>query len=167
MMRFHPFAGVAIAGGLLAIVALAGCANPAPISANPVQTAGNDINSLLPGATGPIQTQLINAEWNLDQAIGVGALPATDPADACMHSTLKSIGIEPPPAGTTATPVPSFVPRETGLIDTGAALYIQAQEAKQLAGFTLPSTCYAIVGMFIVDAAKLGIKILPGGGLLP
>ena len=97
----------------------------------------------------------------------IGALPANDPADSCMHSTLTSMGIEPPPAGTTAKPIPSFVPRETGLIDMGAALYIQAQEAKTLKGFTLAPNCYAIVGMFVVDAGKAALKVLPGAGLLP
>ena len=149
----------------LPLAMLAGCMNPAPISSNPAQTAINDIANVVPASQkADLQSQMVNAEWNLDQAIAIGALPAGDPADACMHSVLTQLGIEPgTPASTTPT---SFVPRTTGLLDSGAALYVQVQQAKQLAGggITVPVGCQAVVGMFVIDAVKAGVKV--GGGAL-
>lgn len=149
---------------------LAGCANPPPISANPVQSAVNQVSAVAPGPVQTVETGLLNAEWNLDQAIAIGALPANDPADVCMHQALTQIGIEPAPAGTATPPIKSFVPRETDLISTGAVIYIQIQQAKKIAGggsITVPVSCKAVIGQFVLDAGALGIKLLPGGAILP
>ena len=164
---------IGILAALTLALTLAGCASPPPISANPVTTATNAVTSILPGgasSASAIQTDLINAEWNLDQGVLIGALAPNDPVDACMHSALTQLGIEPVAAGGTAVPAtPSFVPRETGPIDTGAALYILAQEAQKLSGggITLPVPCKAIVGDLVIKGAANGLNILPGGSLLP
>ena len=145
--------------------ALAACGNPAPISQNPVQSAANAITVALPGTatTQATVTQgLTDAKWNLDQAIAIGVLPASDPADACLGGVLTQLGV----GG--ATPK-SFTPRESDLISTGSVLYIQIQQAKQLraGGLAVPPGCQGLIGMFVIDAASVGIKGLPGGGLLP
>jgi hypothetical protein len=168
----------ALAGLLLLGACLAGCANPPAISANPIASGVNDINAVAaaiapnsaPAAAAAIQTGLLNAEWNLDQAIKAKVLPASDPADLCLHQVNTQLGIEPAAAGAPATPVASFVPRETGLIDTGSVVYIQIQQAKQVAAggvAQIPPGCTSVVGMLVIDAASVGIKGLPGGNLLP
>src|ERR1700677_2996981 len=78
MRRFVPFIAIALAA--------CSSSNTIPISANPISEANGAAQNTQIGQT--VDAGLLNAEWNLDQAIVVGALPATDPADACMHSAL-------------------------------------------------------------------------------
>jgi hypothetical protein len=152
--------------GLAAIaLAIAGCTNPAPISTNPVQSAANDVTTLLPGTktTQATVTQgLTDAQWNLQQAQAIGVLAATDPALPCLNGVLAQLGVG-------GTPPASFTPRESDLISTGSVLYIQIQQAKQLraGGLAVPAACQALIGMFVIDASSVGIKGLPGGGILP
>lgn len=142
--------------------ALAACAGstlpPPPISANPVQNIQQAVAATPIGQT--VVQGLQDAEWNLDQAIVVGALPSDDPADACMHSALTQAGIEP---GSTAAPAPSFVPKVSDLISGGSVLYILAQQAKavQGGGINVPVPCEALVGKFVLDAGALGLQAAP------
>lgn len=144
------------------VAALAACTGssipPPVISANPIQTVGSTVASTSVGQT--VTQGLQNAEWNLDQAIVVGALPSDDPADACLHSALTQMGIEP---GTTTPPAPSFTPKVTDLISGGSVLYILAQQAKavQGGGITMPVSCEALVGKFVLDAGALGVQVAP------
>lgn len=155
-----------------ACLALGACAdtNPGPISANPIQDTQAHLSQVGAGQLGGvIQQGLLDAEFNLDQAIIVGALPKDDPADACLHGALTQIGIEPKPDGTAGTPAPSFTPRESDLISRGSVLYIRAQQAKALAGgggLTVPVGCEAIIGRIMLDAAKAGGSLLPGGSII-
>ena len=157
--------------GTLAL--LAACSNPAPISSNPVTTVTNIVSQANPGAGASaqaIQTQLLNAEWNLDQAVTIGILTATDPVDQCVHQVNTQLGIEPvAPGGTAPTPAAQFTPRMTGLLDSGAVAYILAQQAQKLTGggITVPTGCKAIIGDLVIKGGTGAIKLLPGGSLLP
>jgi hypothetical protein len=85
-----------------------------------------------PASETTVQAGLLNAEWNLDQAIALGMLPANDHADACMHAALTKIGIEPAQAGKPGAKSPaSFTPRVTDLISGGAVLYIQGRTGQE------------------------------------
>lgn len=152
-----------------ALVALAGCSNPAPISSNPVTTTTNIIGNILPGANSAkadISTQLVNAEYNLDQGVAIGVLQSGDPVDACLHQVNTQLGIEP---GSTAPPAASFTPRMTGLIDSGAAAYILAQQANSAknGGIAVPPGCKAVIGDLVLKGAAGAINLVPGGGILP
>lgn len=115
---------------------------------------------------GVVQQGLLDATFNLDSAVKVGALDASDPAPACFHSVLQQLGIDPsmPAQG----PDTSFVPRRSDLISEGSILYIRARQLQKLqgAGVTTPPACKALIGQFLLDAAAAGLKVQPGGGLL-
>lgn len=156
---------------------LGACANPPPISANPVQ----DVKGVL-GGNGDvgdfITTDLQNQSWNLHQAVQVGALDAKDPAPGCVDSFLTQIGVAiPDSTGSTAAadnPVaPSFTPKITGAFSAGAVLYIRAQQAKAFAnnsGLTISSDCAVLIVNIERDALKAGItgaaSLVPGSALL-
>src|SRR5258707_2824765 len=83
----------------LSLVLLAGCST---ISANPIQ----DVPKGQLG--GVIVKGLLDATYNLDQAVLVGALPKGDPAPGCFHAVLTQLGVDP------ANPAPassSFSPK--------------------------------------------------------
>lgn len=131
-----------------ATLLLSGCANPPPISANPIQGAANVVASTQLGGT--VITGLQNAAWNLDQAIAIKVLLTTDPADACVHAALQAIGQD---VGQTPVQIPSFTPKVTDLLSAGSVAYILAQQAKQLAGqggLAIPVSCEQIVGQFVI-----------------
>ncbi len=151
--------------GLATALALAACSNPAPISSNPATTVTNIVANVT-GTQGSkdIQTQLINAQWNLDQAKALvpPILAADDPVDACVTQINVQIAAGSSPSG-------SFTPRTTGLIDTGSAAYILAQQALKAknGGLAVPVGCKAVIGDMVLKGASGGIQLLPGGGLLP
>lgn len=158
---------VVYAGALAGLIGLTGCSSPAPISSNPVTTAMNIATAVVPSAGGrsqAIQTQLINAQWNLDQAkeLVPPILAADDPVDACVTQVNALI------AGGNAAST-SFTPRTTGLLDTAAAAYILAQQANAAknGGLAVPVGCKAIIGDLVLKGAAGGIKLVPGGNLLP
>jgi hypothetical protein len=93
---------------------------------------------------------LVAAAYNLDQAVLVGALPADDPAPACVHGVLINAGIELPP-GTTAPA--SFEPKREGLVSAGSIAYIRVQQLKAASGKVLkvPVSCKALIGGIVVD----------------
>lgn len=140
----------------MAALLLASCSAsnpPAPISANPTQ----DALAALPPS--PAQTTVVqglqDASYNLDSAVTVGALSASDPAPACLHSALTQLGISTP--GNTVTPAASFVPKVSDLISAGAVLYIRAQQAQALiasGGIQVSVPCEALIGKLVMDAGK-------------
>lgn len=152
----------------LAAVALASCATPPTISSNPVQTAANAVAATPLGGT--VVQGLKDAEFNLDSAISIGVLDKTDPADACVHSSLIAIGQESgqtPPA-----PVQTFVPKVSDLISAGSVAYIIAHQAKQVAasgGLTLPPSCEQIVGEFVLKGVNAPANAVISGviGAIP
>lgn len=157
---------IAIAS-LCLVLAVAGCSSPPPISTNPVQTITSQVAATPVGKT--VEQGLLDAEWNLDQAISIGALPAGDPADGCLHSALTLIGIEPGSNGQ-PTPAPAqFTPRISDLISGGSVLYILAQQAKQAqaGGINVPVACEALVGQFVIQAGALGLQAIPAASILP
>lgn len=148
--------------GLATALALAACSNPAPISSNPAQSQTNLIAQVAPQAVATVQQGLTDAQWNLQQAVSIGVLPASDPALACVNGVVTQLGV--------GSPAASFTPKESDLISTGSVVYIQIQQAKQLAGgkaLAVPAGCQQLIGMFVIDASSLGVKGLSGGGLLP
>ncbi len=161
--------GVALPGGsvaiklwpilLLPLALLAGCST---ISGNPASDLR--ASSGLLGKT--VAQGLLDATFNLDSAVKVGALDATDPAPPCFHSVLQQLGIDP--AMPTQGPDTSFTPRRSDLISEGSILYIRARQLQKLqgAGIQTPPACKALIGQFLIDAAGAGLKVQPGGGLL-
>ncbi len=107
---------------------------------------------------------LLDATYDLDQAVAVGALPKSDPAPGCFHAVLTQLGLDP------ANPAPagsSFTPKISDLISLGSVLYVRAQQLKgaQGGGIQVPADCKLLVAQFMLDAAAYGAKGLPGGGL--
>lgn len=150
---------------------LAGCTNGpavAPISANPLQDVSGIIAPLAP-STGPslqgtVTQGLLDASWNLDQAVAVGALDAQDAAPACLHSVLGDLGIDP---ANPATAAPNFTPHVSDLISGGSVIYIRARQAEKAAasgGPTFSLSCKALIGQFVIDAGKLAQRV---GGAMP
>lgn len=145
---------------LLLILIFAGCAT-APISADPIR----DILPSGPGTLGGVVVAgLLDATFNLDSAVKVGALDATDPAPKCFHGVLTQLGVDP------ANPVPpgqSFTPKVSDLISAGSVLYIRARQLQkaQGQGVSVPAGCKELIAQFLLDAAAAGVKGLPGGGL--
>lgn len=143
-------------------LALAGCPNT-PISQNPVA----DVTSGLPPVGGISITQgLQEAAYNLDNAVAVGALTKADPAPACVHGVLVTIGADVVVTPTGYTPVApagnvaSFTPKESDLISIGSVAYIRIQQAKQLVngGLQAPTSCEALLGQILIDGATQGLK---------
>lgn len=129
----------------LLLVLLAGCATPISKS------------SAIPLPAG-VAKDLVAAGWNLDQAVLVGALDATDPAVGCIHGVLAEAGLDtpacvPPVAPATAPVCPpapaSFIPENSGAVSAGSIAYIHAQQLKNLVGLAVPVECDAMVGQFV------------------
>jgi len=140
--RYRPI-GIVFAAAL----GLAACSNT--ISNQPA-------TSVLPSGT---VADLQAAEWNLDQAISIGVLPSTDPADKCLHDELGGAGLDP-----TVTPAPtakSFTAKNQGLASAGSILYIKAQQAQSAAATAKAddASCEALVGKIVIDAVKAGASV--------
>jgi hypothetical protein len=131
-------------GAAMMAVLLAGCATEISGSASPISS------------TGLIARDLQAAAFNLTEAQRVGALPADDPAGKCLTGVLADLGLD----GSAETE--SFTPKRDGIVSEGAVIYIRAMQVKAMRGYQLPAECDAVVGRFVIDAAKLGIKGLPG-----
>jgi hypothetical protein len=156
-------------GLLIVLLALtAGCAQP--VSTNVVRDVASG-----PGGDVIIRG-LQNAAYNLDSAVKIGALPAGDPAPACVHDVLQKLGadcrLDPSAEGGTACVVtdPSsvFTPRVSDLISAGSVAYIRIQQLKVAAGggIKVATSCEAIIGQLLIDQARAAGQVLPGGGLL-
>lgn len=148
---------------ILTIVLLTGCiSTPSRI----VETPAPGTSSLPIPITNPtIVTDLQSAAYNLDNAVAIGALPADDPAPACLHDILRQGGVEVP-AG--QVPAKSFAPKNDGLASLGSIAYIQIQQAKAMSGnsgITVAVSCKALLGTFVIDGmtavAKVGARFLP------
>lgn len=144
----------------LAIVvacSLSGCANPPPVTTSPISTAIGAI----PGAGSALTTDITDAQYNFNQAVAIGALPASDPAPGCLNQAVAIMGIG-------ATPANSFTPRIAGIVSGGSVVYIDAQQLKTLTGGlpNVPSNCLQLIGQIVVDvnqaAGKTVIGALPG-----
>lgn len=135
------------------LLMLASCANPQPISTNPLQT--------LPGGA-TVQQGLIDASYNLHSAMAIGVLQPDDPAASCVDGVLHDIGIDPSTGQ--ATGGGSFTPRTSDLISAGSVAYILAQQAAASinGNISLPVGCQALIGKLVIDAARLARQI-PGG----
>lgn len=136
--------------GILLMMTIAGCATtisgPGPnVGISKTSTFGED---------------LLATAYNLDNAIAVGALPADDPAAACVHDVLIKAGLETP-AG--AEPVKSFEPKREGVVSEGAIIYIRAQNLKGLQGMEVSPRCKELIGQVVVDGAAAGRKLSPLG----
>jgi len=167
-----------VVGALLIPLLVAACANPPPITGNIVNDVANSVVPATPitgpgGTTAPtdniVAQGLINAAFDLDSAVQVGALSPTDPAPACVHSILLQAGLENP-AGASVTPQ-SFVPKISDAISAAAVLYIRAQQVAALTngGLTPSPTCDQLIGSIVREAVTQFNKTTIGtitGGLL-
>lgn len=141
---------------------LSSCATPPPITNQPITAVEQAVAATPVGKT--VVQGLQDAEWNLDQAIAIGVLPASDPADGCLHQALTQMGQEP---GAPPTPAAQqFTPRISDLISGGSVLYILSQQAlaakAQLgAGISVPVACEALVGQFVIQAGSVGMSAVP------
>lgn len=133
---------------LAAACLLSACA--AEISGNP-----SPISS-----TGVIGKDLQAAGRNLESAVKVGALSEDDPAPKCLANLLADLGLD----GTSVTD--SFAPERAGIVSEGSILYVRAQQLKQVRDYRLPTECEAIVGRFVLDSARAGVRSLPFSGVL-
>ena len=121
-----------------AVCLLAACAMSPIISNNPTSAVAEKIAP----AGGLIATGLQNAANTLDQSTAIGALPASDPADACVHQALQLIGAEPVPGA----PAPqSFTPVISDVISGGATLYVLAIQAANSPHISLSTQCKALL----------------------
>lgn len=97
---------------------------------------------------------IADANFNLQGAISVGALPANDKLAACVAALV-------PPAPAAGTTVKSFVPKTGSLEADAAILYIRSQQAQaQVAAGLDNASCDALVGHFIIQTVQSGASIL-------
>lgn len=146
---------------IIATALLAACASPPPITNQP---------AALPipiKADTTVGTGLVNAAYNLDQAVAIGALAKDDPAPQCVHGFLQQAGLEPV-AGAPAAQ--NFTPKVTDMISAGSVLYIKAQQARGQRPYQPPVGCDAILGSLVRQAATAGFTAatttIPGVGAL-
>lgn len=176
MSTFRSRIILAALSGFLAV--LTGCAStPDRIVGAPeavvVQPTPDSPKITLPAGTAPAFTpgpilarDLVSAAYNLDEAVRVGAIPANDPAVACVHDALQHSGLD----GGGAVQRQSFEPKKDGVVSMGAILYIMVEQARTQAAaakaFELSPACLQIIGRLQVDAlkatAKAGLAVLPG-----
>lgn len=151
-----------------AVAVLAGCTTP--ISNNLPQDISQALGT---GANSPVITDFTDAQYNLTQAIAVGALPANDPGAACLNSVATMLNIG-------GTPAVSFVPKIGGtyVLSGASVLYIRYNQVAALAGGNLEPTaqCEQLMGKLQWDTLKaalqganlaapaLGIPSIPGLG---
>ena len=143
---------------ITALGLLAGCT--APIS----NSLPNDIlNQAASGAIGQqVQNDLTATQYNLNQAVAVGALSANDPAPTCVNQAVAVLGL--------GAQGKSFTPQLAGVVSAASIAYIRAQQVKALAGsgtLQVPPACLQVLGQMQLDALAAAIKAAPGGGLLP
>lgn len=115
-----------------------GCATP----------ISNNKGGIQISPTGRVGVDLLEAAYNLDNAIAIGVLPADDPAAACVHDVLQKTGVEAA-AGTPA--VQSFVPKVSLAASAGSVAYIRAQQLRSLKGIEVSIECKGMIGQFVVD----------------
>ena len=132
------------------ITALVGLGACAPLN-TPITATGTTATS-----TSSFQSGLADADYNLQGAIGIGALPKTDPLAACIHPLI------PPAPVAGAAPPASFTPRTGNLEADASILYIRAQQAKAAAGVAVAnlSNCDALIGAFVRTTVTAGVKTL-------
>ena len=146
-----------------ALLMLAACANPLPISNNPIQTVANAAASTPLGGT--VVQGLKDSAFNLDSAIQIGVLQAGDPVDGCVHGALQKIGQDVTLTGDVipVTPAQQFTPKVSDLLSAGSVAYILSVQAKALAansGALVPAQCEQIVGHMVltgVNAPAIGL----------
>ncbi len=146
-----------LAATTLVATLLASCANPPPISTNPIQSV---VNATGLGSGNDVITQgIANAQYNFNQALALGILPASDPAPGCLNSVATLLGI-----GGTAPA--QFTPKITDLISAGSVGYIYLQQLKAATGGTLQVSpqCTQLIGQIIIDSTKMNLKL--GSGAL-
>lgn len=140
--------------GLLIVGLLAGCANPPPISSNPFSFAGTP-------AGNELAQDILAADNNLNQAVTVGALAASDPAPPCMNAVVSLLGLSGPGSAL-------YTPEINGPVSLGSVIYIRTQQVLAFGGqgaSAVPVSCEALLGQIVIDAGKVGIQI--GAGMLP
>lgn len=138
---------------LSVVLAATLCACATPITNNK-GTGGIPVS-----ADSGVGKDLLAAAFNLDNAIGIGVLPADDPAASCIHGVLKQAGLEVP-AGAPA--VASFIPENRGAVSVGAIAYIRAIQLQGLKGLQVPVDCEALIGKFVVDGLTTANKLAIG-----
>lgn len=146
---------------LALFVLLTGCVStPEKIVATP---QGSTVLTAI-SSNDRIAEDLKSATYNLDNAVAVGALLPDDPAPKCFHEVLKQTGLETTPG---AEEPKSFVPKRDGILSDATILYVQAQQARQIAGrgaVSVPADCKALIGTFVIDGLRDARKLL---GVVP
>lgn len=146
---------------LASALALAGCSSPPPISAG--SPTPISVVTSLPGVGGTIKQGILDAQYNLDSAVTIGVLPATDPGKACLDSVAGQLN---------APGAASFTPRVSDLVSAGSVGYIYLQQLKALTSgdplTNLPPGCVQLVGQIVIDGVtqlnKVGLGPLVGAG---
>jgi hypothetical protein len=139
---------------LAAALLASACSTVPTISSNPVSTAAQKIAP----AGGLVATGLQNAASNLDKATAIGAIPASDPADGCVHQGLQLLGLEAVPG----SPAPqSFTPVVSDVISGGSVLYILAVQAQNAPHISLSTQCKALLWDIEVQGLMSGAITTP------
>jgi len=156
---------------LAAVVALAGCTNPQPITNQPGSALLNTAENT-PAGKVFIQDAL-DTGYNLNQAVTIGVLPATDLVVGCVNDELTKLGFDP----ATGAPLPgpavkSFVPKIGGVGSFASVAYIDIHQFQQAGGLSIPDpspACLAVIGWIHFQALKAaaqgGISLVAGPGL--
>lgn len=119
-----------------------------------------------PGGGDNIFVQGLKAsKANFANAKRVGALNADDPAEACVDSVLKDLGVGQPGSE-------SFTPEVVDILSAGSVLYIRARQLEREAnspGLRLSFDCKALIGQIVIDAGKVARRVgsnIPGVGVI-
>lgn len=143
-----------------ATLALAACASTPDRIVGPSTDAQGNKTAPPPAilASSGIVADIQGAASNLDQAISIGVLPAGDPAAKCAHDALAMAGVEVAPGD---KPSQSFVPKKGSPLTDASVLYIIAQQAKSGPGFTVDTSCKALLGQLVIDGLTAARKAVP------
>lgn len=122
-----------------AALALGGCAT---------QTISNSAGPAIHDKV--IVTDLEATAANLNQAVAIGVLPATDPAVGCINDVLIKTGITVAP---NSTPAQTFTATNSGIVSAGSIAYIKIQLAKQLSNHpvVISPECKQLLGQMQID----------------
>lgn len=128
------------------IFLLAGCAGTQVISSAPAP---------LVASSKPIVSDFTATAGNLNCAVQIGLLPATDPAVTCANAALAAFGLPAVSCATgvpvvaaapTGTSAPSFTATNAGLVSAGSIAYIKLAQAANAKPFTVDPSCETVLG---------------------
>lgn len=104
---------------------------------------------------------LVDASWNLNEAVRVGALLPDDAGPKCLNRIVADLGLL-----ADSPERPSFKPRVNGPISGAAVVYIRAKQALREKAQDVSFECKALVGEIMIAAVRRADDLVPGGGII-